>query len=234
MERGRRPVQASIWHGPAEIPEGKGGGVSAPANLLFFETLLQEQGFVHVAGTDEVGRGCLAGPVVAAAVILPAGCQIAGLTDSKKLTSEQRQSLVPEIEGQALSFSIEAVSPSEIDRINILQASLQAMAQAVSALSPMPDALLVDGNQPVPLSIPQKSIVKGDSRSISIAAASVLAKVYRDRLMVRLDAEFPGYGFASHKGYATKMHREAIKRLGPCRVHRMTFRGVREFVGSEI
>ena len=224
----REIYQPSIWSGhDARDPVSTG---QSSNDLLFFEGLLRDQGFHLVAGTDEVGRGCLAGPVVAAAVILPAGCYISGLDDSKKLSPEQRESLIPEIECQALSFSIAEVSPGEIDRINILQASLAAMKIALEGLNPGPDAVLVDGNQPVPISIPQKTVVKGDSRSVSIAAASVLAKVHRDRLMAELDSRFPGYGFAKHKGYATRQHLESLKKLGPCPVHRRSFKGVKELL----
>ncbi len=199
-------------------------------DALYFERLFREQGFTDVAGADEVGRGCLAGPVVAAAVILPEKFHLSGLTDSKKLSIEQRQSLVPEIERQALSFCIASVSNEEIDRINILQASLRAMALAVEGLCVRPQAVLVDGNQPLPISIAQKTVVKGDSRSLSIAAASVIAKVHRDRLMEELDSMYPDYGFARHKGYATAVHLKAIREHGPCPHHRRTFKGVREYV----
>ena len=218
----KQQVQQSLWADGA-------GGVSH-AGLLYHEQIMREQGYSLVAGTDEVGRGCLAGPVVAAAVILPERFSLPGLTDSKKLSHQQRKSLVPEIERQALSFSIASVSPREIDRINILQASLKAMALAVKGLDVRPEALLVDGNQPVPVSIPQKTVIKGDSRSFSIAAASVIAKVFRDELMEELHAEYPQYEFARHKGYATAVHLEALRRHGPSPVHRKTFRGVRELL----
>ncbi len=217
-------VQPELWNEPAR------NNSDDSEDIFYFERLFHEQGFRVVAGADEVGRGCLAGPVVAAAVILPAECAIDGLTDSKKLSRDQRQSLVPEIERRALSFCISSVSPEEIDRINILQASLRAMAYAVEGLSAPPQAVLVDGNQPLPLSIAQKTVVKGDSRSLSIAAASVIAKVYRDRLMAELDKAYPVYGFARHKGYATAYHLKAIRDNGPCPHHRRTFKGVREYL----
>ncbi len=217
-------VQPELWNEPARHKEDN------PEDTLYFERLFHDQGFKLVAGTDEVGRGCLAGPVVAAAVILPSEFVLVGLTDSKKLSKDQRQSLVPDIERQALSFSIASVSPEEIDRINILQASLRAMALAIQGLSIKPHAVLVDGNQPVPVSIPQKTVVKGDSRSISIAAASVIAKVYRDRLMEDFDSRYPVYRFARHKGYATAVHLRAIREHGPCPLHRRTFKGVREYL----
>ncbi len=219
MERAN--VQPELWDQPASLSPN-----SCEATL-YFEHLLHDQGYHTVAGTDEVGRGCLAGPVVAAAVILPADCNLQGLTDSKKLSAEQRRSLVPEIEQQALSFSIASVSPRIIDQINILQASLRAMALAVEGLDPKPSAVLVDGNQPIPVKLPQKTVVKGDSRSLSIAAASVIAKVHRDNLMEEYHKRYPEYQFARHKGYATAVHLEALRRYGPCPLHRMTFKGVK-------
>ncbi len=214
-------VQPELWDQPASLrPE-------SDEATLYFERLLHDQGYTQVAGTDEVGRGCLAGPVVAAAVILPTDCNLHGLTDSKKLSAEQRRSLVPEIEQQALSFSIASVPPRVIDQINILQASLKAMALAVKGLDPGPSAVLVDGNQPIPLQLPQKTVVKGDSRSLSIAAASVIAKVHRDNLMEEYHKRYPEYQFARHKGYATAVHLDALRRYGPCPLHRMTFKGVK-------
>lgn len=211
--------------------DGKACSPATSCNdMFYFERLLHHLGYKDVAGTDEVGRGCLAGPVIAAAVILPPDFHIDGLTDSKKLSRRQRESMEPEIRRQALSISTVAVSPAEIDRINILQASLQAMAGAVMSLSLRPQAVLVDGNQSVPLSIPQKTLIKGDSRSISIAAASVVAKVYRDGLMEEMDRKYPGYLFARHKGYATSIHLETLRQHGPCPIHRRTFRGVRELL----
>ncbi len=217
-------VQPELWNEQDSLKK------VSPEDTLYFERLFQEQGFELVAGADEVGRGCLAGPVVAAAVILPKVFHLDGLTDSKKLSKDQRQSLVPEIKRQALSFSIASISPEVIDRINILQASLRAMALAVEGLAMQPHAVLIDGNQPVPVSIPQKTVVRGDSRSISIAAASVVAKVHRDGLMEELDSRYPEYQFARHKGYATAVHRQALRSHGPCPLHRKTFRGVKEYI----
>ena len=191
-----------------------------------FEQILQDQGLWPVAGVDEVGRGCLAGPVVAAAVILPKDLTEHGITDSKRLSATQREPLAEFIKEVAVSVSVARVEPMEIDRINILQASLLAMKLAVKSLSVQPRAILVDGNQQVPIDIPQKTLIKGDSRSCSIAAASIVAKVYRDRLMEEYGLEFPQYLFEKHKGYATKSHREMIRRFGPCPIHRKSFRGV--------
>lgn len=180
---------------------------------------------VTEAGLDEVGRGCLAGPVVAAAVILPNNYTHPILNDSKQLTRAQRETLRVDIERDALAWAIAEVSHTDIDRINILNASFLAMHQAVAALAIRPDHLLVDGNRfvPYPL-ISHTCIVKGDAHFLSIAAASVLAKTYRDELMARLGEEFPGYGWAQNVGYPTPVHREAIRKFGPTKYHRMSFR----------
>lgn len=187
-----------------------------------FEKLARAQGAVHVAGVDEVGRGALFGPVVAAAVILPPETRIRGLRDSKQLLVEDRERLAKIVESRAVAFAIEEVDSETIDRVNIYQASRMAMSAAVLRLSPAPDHLLIDALR---LDLPhaQTKIVYGDSLSISIAAASVIAKVYRDRRMRELDTEYPGYGLASHKGYATPEHRAALKNLGPCPLHRKSF-----------
>ena len=181
-----------------------------------------------IAGVDEVGRGALFGPVVAAAVILlPAEekhLANAGVTDSKKLTAKQRTVLATQIREQATAAQVAYATVWEIDRINILHASLLAMRRAIVRLSPAPTLCLVDGNQPVPnLSMAQETWVKGDSRSVAIAAASILAKVWRDELIVRLDRHYPGYDLASNKGYGSKKHREALLKLGPTRQHRQSF-----------
>lgn len=192
------------------------------------EATLRRAGYARIAGLDEAGRGPLAGPVVAAAVIFPEGhMPIAGIDDSKKIKEARREALFEEIRASA-SWAIAEVSAAEIDEMNILRASLEAMRRAMAQLSP--DYLLIDGNQPVPCKVQQESLIKGDSRCYSIAAASILAKVHRDRLLVQLDAKFPDYGFAGHKGYPTKSHKEAIARHGPCPEHRRTFRGVKEFL----
>lgn len=198
------------------------------AGLLEFENLCARQGFTSVAGVDEAGRGPLAGPVVAAAVILPPGVALPGVTDSKKLSAHKRDLYFDMILETALAVGIGFSSHEEIDRINILQASLSAMRKAVRKLATKADFLLVDGTFKVPMRLPQRTIVKGDSLSLSIAAASIIAKVTRDRLMVDADARYPGYGFAEHKGYGCATHLRAIASLGPCPIHRKTFSGVSE------
>jgi len=200
------------------------------ADQLFFENQCLNSGFKLIAGIDEAGRGPLAGPVVAAAVILPAGLHINGVDDSKKLTPDKREHLFDVIMDQAMSVGIGMGSPELIDQINILQATRHAMLEAASQLVPTPDYLLIDGISTINSQIPQKTIKKGDSLSLSIAAASIIAKVTRDRLMRDLDAIHPGYGFSSHKGYGSAQHMEAIRRLGPSPVHRLTFGGVKEYV----
>lgn len=195
--------------------------------LLACETMAGESFPRPFAGVDEAGRGCLAGPVVAAAVILPETYDLPGLTDSKKLTEKKRFALEPEVKAQAIAWGIGVGWPEEIDSINILQSTLKSMCRAVDALKLQPCFLAIDGNQAVPFDIPQQSVVGGDGKVPAISAASILAKTFRDRLMTKLDVRYPGYGFAVHKGYGTKVHLEAIRRLGPCRMHRMTFRGVR-------
>jgi ribonuclease HII len=201
---------------------------SSPPDLLTFERQARTNGFLLVAGIDEAGRGPLAGPVVAAAVILPAGLLIKGVNDSKKLSPDTRERLFDAIMSQALSVGIGMGSAELIDRINILQATRHAMLEAVSQLAPQPDYLLIDGISTINSPIPQKTIKKGDSLSLSIAAASIIAKVTRDRLMRELDSIHPGYGFSGHKGYGSALHMEAIRRLGPSPVHRLTFGGVKE------
>lgn len=177
------------------------------------------------AGLDEVGRGCLAGPVVAAAVIFPKDYTHPTLTDSKQLTAKQRKRLCIDIERDALAWAVAEVSPEDIDRINILQASFLAMHRAVDALALQPEHLLIDGNRfrPYPM-IPHTCIVKGDLHYLSIAAASVLAKVFRDELMVRLGHDFPNYGWAKNAGYPTALHRNAIRQFGSTEHHRLSFR----------
>jgi len=201
---------------------------SSPPDLLYFERQARSNGFQLIAGIDEAGRGPLAGPVVAAAVILPAGLLIKGVNDSKKLSPDTRERLFDTIMCQALSVGIGMGSAELIDRINILQATRHAMLEAVSQLAPQPDYLLIDGISTISSPIPQKTIKKGDSLSLSIAAASIIAKVTRDRLMRELDRIHPGYGFSGHKGYGSALHMEAIRRLGPSPVHRLTFGGVKE------
>lgn len=184
------------------------------------------RGFRFICGIDEAGRGPLAGPVVAAAVILPKSVRLLGVTDSKKLTPERREEFSAKIRSRALAIGIGVVDNAEIDRINILQATFRAMTGAVGQLAVGPDFLLIDGPYKLPLEISQKGIPQGDCLSISIAAASIIAKVHRDRLMCEFHEKFPQYGFDSHKGYGTARHCEALRRHGPCSLHRTTFNGV--------
>jgi ribonuclease HII len=188
------------------------------------ENALRRLGFDRVAGVDEVGRGCLAGPVVAAAVVLDPAAHVAGLADSKLVPPEERDTLAALIIVRAVAWAVAVVDAGEIDRLNIHRASLQAMRQAVGALAPLPDAVLVDGFRIPDLAIPQRGIVKGDRRCAAIAAASIVAKVTRDRLMQELDVQDPRYGFARHKGYATAEHLEAVARYGYSALHRRSFR----------
>ena len=198
-----------------------------------FEQTLRQQGYQRIAGIDEAGRGALAGPVVAAAVILPMNCQISGVTDSKQLTPKQRAGLFDEIRRTAIAVGVGRVDNEEIDQINILQATMGAMAQAIAQIMPAPDYVLVDGTHLPEISLPRlhrdskqpaKAIPKGDTLVQSIAAASIIAKVTRDRLMIELDKIYPGYGFQHHKGYGTLLHRQAIAQLGPCPIHRRSFK----------
>ena len=188
------------------------------------EEQLRSAGFGLIAGVDEAGRGPLAGPVATAAVILPPDACILGLNDSKKLSEKQRLELEPIIKEQALAWKVVMIDHQVIDRINILQATKLGMRQAIAALDPPADYVLVDGMELDGLNLPQQGLIKGDARSVSIAAASVLAKTARDRLMLEYDELYPGYGFAKHKGYPTSEHKEALRRLGPCPIHRLTFK----------
>ncbi len=199
-------------------------------NLLDFGREAESSGLA--AGVDEAGRGCLAGPVVAGAVILPAEFDLPGLTDSKKLTAAKRAELETRIKSQAVAWGLGVVWAAEIDRINILQATFTAMAKAVAALRVIPVHLEIDGDKIVPSRLllhpnpSQTATVDGDALIPSISAASILAKTFRDRIMEKLERRYPGYGLAIHKGYGTAVHRKALLALGPCRLHRLTFRGV--------
>ncbi len=188
--------------------------------------MVRKEGYRRIAGVDEAGRGPLAGPVVAAAVIIPEGINLPGITDSKKMTQKARERAYSIIDEKALSIGIGVVSHRAIDKFNILNASLEAMKRALFFLDPPPDYVLVDGIHEVPVKIPQKCIKKGDLLSQSISAASIIAKVYRDRIMCSHHCFFPEYGFDKHKGYGTKLHLKALRRYGPCPIHRLTFRGV--------
>jgi ribonuclease HII len=195
-----------------------------------FERMYYRRGYQRIAGVDEVGRGPLAGPVVAAAVILPLEGIEERLYDSKKISSRKREELCKIISSKASGVGIGIVGQDEIDLLNILQATLKAMALAIENLPAPPDFILIDGNQVIQIALPQKPIRKGDQLSTSIAAASIVAKVTRDRMMMEWHEKYPHYNFARHKGYGTKEHREAIEKFGICELHRKTFRGVREYL----
>lgn len=188
-----------------------------------YEKEALSQGFKCVCGIDEAGRGPLCGPVCAAAVILPIDCEIEGINDSKKLSEKKRDALYGVITQKAIAYSVVMVDAATIDEINILQATFKAMREAVDRLTVKPDIALIDGNGKPGLSIEERTIVKGDAKSISIAAASILAKVTRDRYCIELDKKYPEYQFAKHKGYGTKLHYEMIAQYGICPEHRRTF-----------
>jgi len=206
-----------------------------PNDTFQFERLLYRRGFTCVAGTDEVGRGPLAGPVVAAAVVLPADCDHTVFRDSKKTSENLRYRLRQQLYDCGAFIGIGIVDHQTIDRINILQASLLAMTRSVAQLAEAgapPDYLLIDGTFTLALDVPQQAIIKGDSRSASIAAASIVAKIARDEIMAELHERYPDYNFLVNKGYPTKEHREAVRSQGPSPVHRQSFKGVKEFVAA--
>ena len=194
-----------------------------------YERDLLAQGISPIAGVDEAGRGPLAGPVVAGAVILPAGIDLSVLRDSKKMTHKARERVFAMLHDEGVAIGVGICTAAEIDEINILQASLLAMKRAVEDLPELPAHLLVDGKFTVPMELDQQALVKGEDKSASIAAASIIAKVSRDRLMVDYAEQYPAYNFAGHKGYPTKAHKALIAEHGPCPIHRRTFKGVREF-----
>jgi ribonuclease HII len=200
------------------------------ADFWAFEKGAIAKGYARIAGVDEAGRGPLAGPVISAAVILPPAFDTTGVNDSKQLTALQRERIFSRIYTDAEAIGIGIVDAFEIDRINILQASLLSMVMAVENLRPRPEYLLIDGIYTISAEFPQQAIPKGDARSVSVAAASIVAKVTRDRLMQRYHEEYPEFGFDCHKGYATQVHRDAIACHGPCAIHRRSFRGVCEYV----
>lgn len=209
-----RPSQASLF--PVD-----------PWDPWYFERRAHRRSFFRIAGVDEAGRGPLAGPVVAAAVVLPYETDLPDVRDSKLLSSAQRQACYEKICAVAKAIAIGEVSAAEIDRTNILAASLEAMRQAIAQIDPLPDFLLVDGPWEVDIQLPQQPLRRGDQLSISVAAASIVAKVYRDAMMVAYHESYPHYNFARNKGYGTTEHRAALARFGSCPVHRQTFRGVR-------
>jgi ribonuclease HII len=194
------------------------------------ERSLRQKGYQSVGGLDEVGRGPLAGPVVAACVILDEKCDYTAFVDSKIVDAKNRSRLYLELQNNGAKIGVGIVSETDIDRYNILQASLLAMKKAIVALPIQPDFLLVDGNQPIPTTIPQQTLIKGESKSASIAAASIVAKVVRDELMDQYHLQYPEYNFKQNKGYATLEHRLAINIHGPCIIHRQTFKCVKEFI----
>lgn len=200
-------------------------------NMWEIEDSVFGKGIKIVCGVDEAGRGPLAGPVCAAAVILPPHVEIPGLNDSKKLTDKRRRELFPIIKEQAVAYAIAFSDEKEIDEGNILQATFRAMERAVDGLSVRPEYILVDGNKLPMLATPAEAVVHGDSLSASIAAASILAKVTRDDLMLQYAQVYPAYGFEVHKGYGTKVHYEALRKHGPCSIHRMTF--LKKFYAAE-
>ncbi len=209
--------------------------VSANSRRLWRnERELRAQGFANVAGVDEAGRGPLAGPVVAGAAILPEGCRLPGLADSKMLSEKERERLFDLIQERAVCIGVGQVGSRMIDRMNVLNATHVAMRQAIAALDPSPDALLVDGRDLPSAEVPQRGVVKGDRLCACIAAASIVAKVTRDRMMVELDALYPAYGFAQHKGYATRAHLARLQELGPCPAHRATFAPVRALLQGRL
>ena len=201
------------------------------ATMWEIEDSFYDQGLQVICGVDEAGRGPLAGPVCAAAVILPRGLEIPGLNDSKKLSDKRRRELFPEIQKQALAFGIGFASEKEIDAINILQATFLAMERALAQLPVKPELVLIDGNREKDFGIPVKTVVKGDSLSANIAAASILAKVSRDDVMLEMAREYPQYGFEIHKGYGTRAHYDALREFGPCPIHRRTF--LKKFYGEK-
>jgi ribonuclease HII len=199
--------------------------------MSVYEKQLEEQGFKKIAGIDEAGRGPLAGPVVAAACILPPGLLLENLNDSKQLSEKERESLFAAIIASPRAiYGIGIVDVETIDQINILRATHLAMQRAVAALSEKPDYLLIDGNQLPFFEIPREGVIKGDAKSVSIAAASVLAKVTRDRIMTELDAQWPVYGFKQHKGYGTEKHTQAIRKWGACPIHRRSFEPIKSML----
>lgn len=209
-----RPEQTSLFPGDRWNP-------------WYFERRVRQRSFRRIAGVDEAGRGPLAGPVIAAAVVLPYGIDLPDVRDSKLLNPAQRQACYQRIRAAAAAIGIGEVSAAEIDHTNILAATLEAMRQAVAQIDPLPGFVLVDGPWKVPIQLPQKPLKRGDKLSISVAAASIIAKVHRDAIMVSYHDSYPHYNFAQNKGYGTKEHRAALARFGSCPLHRQTFRGVR-------
>jgi len=216
-----------VWHD--DLFEGE-----LVCDPLFFERSARSSGYTLIAGLDEAGRGPLAGPVVAAAVVLPDGLLIPGLTDSKQVAEQDRDRLFEVIRSQAVSYGIGIVDEQTIDAVNILQATILAMTQALKSLHPKPDYLLLDAITLPRVQLPQKPLIRGDSRSHSIAAASILAKVTRDRIMVELHVKYPQYNFQRHKGYGTKEHLVRLREHGPCDAHRKSFGPVARMLRGDV
>ncbi len=202
------------------------------SEMWLYETEKKNEGYKYVAGVDEAGRGPLAGPVFAACVILPDDCIIDGINDSKKLSEKKREQLFEEITKKAVCYSIASINEKIIDEINILNATHMAMNKAVDEMKIKPDYVLIDGNSIKNMTIPHETIVKGDAKSISIAAASILAKVSRDRFICEIADKYPEYEFKKHKGYGTKVHTDALKKYGPCEIHRKLF--LKKILGEQI
>jgi ribonuclease HII len=232
LRRDPRPGARKLYQTLSKRFEEQGKERKRLDAMLHFERLLWKAGVVHIAGVDEVGVGPLAGPVVAAAVVFPPGSEIGGIDDSKALDEETRSRLDVEIRAMASGIGIGVVEVEDIDKINIYHAGLRAMRLALSNLPVSPQHILVDSRTIPDVQLPQNSFDKGDGLNFSIASASIVAKVYRDRLMTELDAIYPGYGFAGHKGYATPEHQRAIRALGPCAIHRRSFDYIRELCGE--
>ena len=208
------------------LPLFPGSVTSKPVDPLFYESLAWKDGYALIAGVDEAGRGPLAGPVVAAAVIIPKGITLSGVKDSKQMTERARERAFYVINNNSIAIGIGVVSHRVIDEFNILNASLEAMKQALLSLDPAPEYALIDGINEIPINIPQRCIKKGDQLSHSISAASIIAKVYRDRIMCSYHLLYPEYGFKKNKAYGTATHLAALRQYGPCPIHRLTFRGV--------
>jgi len=227
LQRDPRRGALHLWHSLHNLRAQRRRAAARLRELTLPEKELRRKGAQAIAGLDEAGRGPLAGPVVSAAVILPWPCHWLGLDDSKRLTPRKRDMHRQHIMANALAVGLGVVSAARIDAVGILQATWESMCRALACLSMKPDHLLVDGPFPIPgVSIPQTPLIDGDARSLSVAAASVVAKVSRDEIMCLLDEKYPQYGFVRHKGYGTSEHLTALRRYGPCQVHRRSFRGV--------
>jgi ribonuclease HII len=227
----RHPSAEAILHAIDRRRRSRRSEGQRLRGILRFERALWAKGIVRVCGVDEAGMSPLAGPVAAAAVIFPPGFRLPGIDDSKKLDAKERERLAPLIRSAAVAWAVAFVEPEEIDRINIYWAGLLAMRRAIEALSVTPEHVLIDGRKLDAVALPQNRIFKGDEKSLSIAAASILAKTARDARMVEADKRFPEYGFARHKGYPVRAHREALARHGACEIHRRSFADVRKALG---